>query len=252
MAPCEVERSAMLTLADCALEQIPLWLRMYPEDRAVRASTVEDTPETSSDCGGHKSASSVDGDAGRPSKLDKYEASLVVFQVPHLIVHRSEQLAEASGSASPPLPPRIPPLQNRAQRFDFVDLSRIPKVYEWLVRNDTLLHSHFMSECTYPMPNHNEFGKMIRKTCHERKEFLDADKWVKVIEKYRVVCKGCDSAVALDSRNGYYYPNFWVKHRSFCPGIYAIWLRENGMGIDSDKKWFRKHRQSIEDTKAKL
>ncbi|KAK0209965.1 hypothetical protein DFS33DRAFT_1401484 [Desarmillaria ectypa] len=236
MPSFEIECSAMLTLADCAAEQIPLWLRKYHEDGSGKTSTAEDTSEKNSSCGGRKRASSVDGDAGRPgpSKLVKYEAGPMVFQVA-------------------PMPRRIAPLPKRGPSVhssaiqDTVDLSWIPRTYRLLVPNDTLMHSRFMSECTYPMPIYDEYGTVKRKNCETRKEFLDNDEWAKVTEEHRVVCKGCDKPVALDRRNGYYYPNFWVKHRSLCAGIYTVWLQGKGMNPNSDKEWFRKHKQLIEE-----
>lgn len=96
------------------------------------------------------------------------------------------------------------------------------------------------------MPEYHRSGAVKRKNCEQRKEFLDNDEWVAVTDVYRVVCKGCAMNVALDDRNGFYYPGFWVKHRSLCPKVYAIWLQRKGMSPDVDKEWFRKHKQLIE------
>ncbi|PBK85562.1 hypothetical protein ARMGADRAFT_1169579 [Armillaria gallica] len=256
MARFEVESSSMLALADCAAELIPVWLRKYHEDDSRNVCTFGDTLEKINDCdGGRKRASSVNGDAGRPSKLAKYEAGPMVLQVPKLISHPSPQsahVATASGPASVPAPRLISPPPERALIVspspvqDHVDISWIPKTYLLFVPNDTLMHSRFMSECTYPMPEYHRSGAVKRKNCEQRKEFLDNDEWVAVTDVYRVVCKGCAMNVALDDRNGFYYPGFWVKHRSLCPKVYAIWLQRKGMSPDVDKEWFRKHRQLIE------
>lgn len=153
---------------------------------------------------------------------------------------------------SVPAPRLISPPPKRALSVslspvqDHVDISWIPKTYLLFVPNDTLMHSRFMSECTYPMPEYHRSGAVKRKNCEQRKEFLDNDEWVAVTDVYRVVCKGCAMNVALDNRNGFYYPGFWVKHRSLCPTVYAIWLQRKGMSPDADKEWFRKHKQLIE------
>ncbi|PBK58992.1 hypothetical protein ARMSODRAFT_1032924 [Armillaria solidipes] len=236
MAPFEIESSSMLALADCAAELIPIWLRKYHEDESRNVCTFGDTLEKVNDCGGgRKRASSVNiiGDAGRPSKLAKCEAGPMVFQVI-------------------PVPRLISPPPKRALRVgsstvqDRVDLSWIPKTYLLFVPNDTLMHSRFMSECTYPLPIYHKSGAVKRKNCEQRKEFLDNDEWAAVTDVHRVVCKGCEMNVALDSRNGFYYPGFWVKHRSLCPTVYAIWLQRKGMSPDVDKEWFRRHKQLIE------
>ncbi|KAK0471315.1 hypothetical protein IW261DRAFT_1512586 [Armillaria novae-zelandiae] len=106
------------------------------------------------------------------------------------------------------------------------------------------MHSRFMSECTYPTSTCAVKRKNLNRD--QRKEFLDNDEWVADTDLHSVVCKGCERNVALDGRNGHYYLNFWVKHRSRCPTVYVTWLQKKGMVPDADKEWFRKHNHIIE------
>ncbi|KAK0227535.1 hypothetical protein IW262DRAFT_539476 [Armillaria fumosa] len=255
MARFEVKTSSILTLAECATELIPGWLSKYHEDEGRNVCTFGDTLEGINDCGGgRKRASSVNEDAGRPSKLAKYEAEPLVFRVPRLISQPPPtHAATATAGASIPTPRLICPPPKRSPCVtqtpstvqDGVDISWISKTYRDFVPNDTLMHSRFMSECTYPIPSYHRSGGVKKRKEEQRKEFLDNDEWVAVTDVYSVVCKACEGTVALDNRNGYYYPGFWVKHRSVCPTVYAIWLQRKGMVPDADKEWFRRHKPLV-------
>ncbi|KAK0197608.1 hypothetical protein F5146DRAFT_1116728, partial [Armillaria mellea] len=253
MARFEVKTSSILTLAECAAELIPGWLKNYHEDNGQNVCTLGDTLERIDHCGGRKRAGSLVCDAGRPSKLAKYEGGPMMLQFPRLISHPSPHpthVVTTPGPVSVPIPRLISPPPKRAPSVssgssaieDPVDISWIPETYRLFVRNDTMMHSRFMSECTYPVLTYNKSGGVKKRNCQQRKEFLENDQWVMTFGVYHVVCKACDGDVALDKRNGFYYPGFWVKHRSLCPTVYAIWLQRKGVSPDADKEWFRRHK----------
>lgn len=236
------------------MELIPGWLSKDHEDEGRILCSFGDTLERMNDCGGRrKRAASVNEDAGRPSKLAKYEAGPLAVQVPRLISHPSPQPAQATsvaGLASVPAPRLICPAPKRSPSAiqtpstiqDGVDISWISKTYRDFVPNDTFMHSQFMSECTYPVSSFHRSGGVKKRKEEQRKEFLDNDEWIAVTDEHSVVCKACKRTVALDNRSGPYYPGFWVKHRSLCPAVYTIWLQRKGMAPDADKDWFRRHK----------
>ncbi|KAK0493467.1 hypothetical protein EDD18DRAFT_1356919 [Armillaria luteobubalina] len=160
----------------------------------------------------------------------------------------SDMVAKTNGAVSAlglrpskPLPVQIQGITESATSIPDIDVSWIPQSY----RNrskipDTRMHKLFLSQCSYLLPEYHENGGIKKRNEYEREAFLNADEWVEVRGGYEVRCQGCKSDIALDPREGRYYANLWVKHRSGCPGVYKAWLERNGWSLDSDREWFRR------------
>ncbi|KAK0197606.1 hypothetical protein F5146DRAFT_1130473 [Armillaria mellea] len=156
--------------------------------------------------------------------------------------------AEHTVPTSTPGPRRTKPLPKRTQgnpesltSVPDLDISWIPQSYRNSRKKvpDTRMHKLFLSQCSYLLPEYYENGGLKKRNQDERKAFLNADEWVEVHGGYDVRCKGCKSDILLDPREGKYYANLWMKHRSRCPGVYKAWLERNGWSPSSDPEWFR-------------
>ncbi|KAJ7470224.1 hypothetical protein B0H11DRAFT_2434417 [Mycena galericulata] len=82
-----------------------------------------------------------------------------------------------------------------------------------------------------------------KKTAHsaaERKFILEKDPWTGLVDKKRVVCRGCGRTIKLDARSDY-YPGLWEKHRMRCQDI------RNGKALpDSMIRWGKPPRNTSE------
>ncbi|PBK58988.1 hypothetical protein ARMSODRAFT_1091005 [Armillaria solidipes] len=228
------------------------------EDAAVVYSDVEDVTDEvklEKSPNSRKRALSVDCDSGNSLKRVKGSAGEVVVtssesKVPVRLklAKEPDMGAEHYVAASAPGPRRTNPLPKLTQgipesmtSIPDVDISWIPKSY----RNsrskvpDTRMHNLFLSQCSYVLPEYRENGDVKKRNQDEREAFLNDDEWVEVRGGYDVRCKGCKGDISLDPREGKYYANLWMKHRSGCPGVYTAWLERNGWSPDSDPEWFR-------------
>ncbi|KAG7439166.1 uncharacterized protein BT62DRAFT_1014298 [Guyanagaster necrorhizus] len=253
--PDVVDSRDLFMLAAVAVEQQPLLTKevVLEED-----SDVEDITDQvkGRKCGSRKRALSVDCEAENSLKRAKDEAGKVVAtysvsKIERKFSKENAKVADASGSAIAPMPRRIYPFPKPAQGIQKsiksipdVDISWIPKSYRKRSSTspDTPMHKLFLSECNYLLPEYHENGAVRRRNQNEREEFLNADEWAEVRGGYEVRCKACKRDISLDPREGMYYANLWIKHRSSCPGVYSSWLERNGWSRDSDKDWFRNKR----------
>ncbi|KAG6335794.1 hypothetical protein ID866_3290 [Astraeus odoratus] len=65
-----------------------------------------------------------------------------------------------------------------------------------------------------------------RKTEEQRKRELEEDDFTENVTATSVICRGCRKQISLDKRSRY-YPGLWVKHKSKCPDVSRIKVRES-------------------------
>ncbi|KAK0471312.1 hypothetical protein IW261DRAFT_1612174 [Armillaria novae-zelandiae] len=247
--------SDLSMLAGAAVKQhyIPLH-----EDALVVCLDVEDVPDAmkmqeshnsrkrvlSVDCGSEislKRAKNSTGEVVVTSSVSKIPVKLKLGE-------ECDMVAKANGAASalgPHCSQLLPtPAQGHTDSTPSItdlDISWIPQSYRSRRSKipDTPMHKLFLSQCSYLLPEYHENGGLKRRNQDEREAFLNADDWAEVRGGYEVRCKGCKNDIALDPREGKYYANLWMKHRSGCPGVYKAWLERNGWTLNSDPGWFR-------------
>lgn len=80
---------------------------------------------------------------------------------------------------------------------------------------DTESPPQFLASTSQPTPAR-------RLSESERKEFLENEKQIKVVEKHRVCCKKCQQWIDLSPVNPYVTSN-WIKHKIRCSeAMYVI------------------------------
>ncbi|PBK85556.1 hypothetical protein ARMGADRAFT_1036305 [Armillaria gallica] len=228
------------------------------EDTLAAYSDVEDVTDEvklEKSRNPRKRALFVDWDSGNSSKrvknavgevavtpsVSKIPANLTLTNEPGMVAEDYVAVRAPVLRATKPLLKRTQGIPESMTSIPDVDISWIPKSYRSIGSKipDTRMHKLFLSECSYLLPEYRENGVVKKRNQDERESFLNADEWVEVRGGYAVRCKGCKSDLSLDPREGKYYANLWIKHRSGCPGVYTTWLERNGWSPDSDPEWFR-------------
>lgn len=80
---------------------------------------------------------------------------------------------------------------------------------------DTAVHSEAESSAPAPQPT-----PARRPSEQERREFLESEKQIEMVEKHRVLCRACQSWIDL-SQSSTYATNRWVKHKIICSDMYV-------------------------------